>query len=71
MYLDDSHGEAGLPRQLLPDVSGGFRRGRKRRLQGLQLLGFDGGPRPASFADTGLLIVLVVAHVFVRHVPRF
>lgn len=46
-------------------MSGGLRRGRERRLQGLQLLGFNGGPRPASLPDGALLVVLVAAHVLI------
>lgn len=65
-YLDDSHVETRLPWQLLSDVPGGLRCGRKSRFQGLQLLGFYSGPRPASFSDGALLVVLVAARVFIR-----
>lgn len=68
VYLDHSHVEAGLSWKLLPDVSGGFRCGRKSRFQGLQLLGFDGGPRPASLSDRALFVVVVAACVFVGQV---
>lgn len=64
-YLDDSHVEAGLPGQLFPDVSRWLRCGRESRFQGLQLFGFDGGPRPASLTDGALLVVLVVARVLI------
>lgn len=65
-YLDDSHVKTRLPWQLLSDVPGGLRCGRKSRFQGLQLLGFYSGPRPASFSDGALLVVLVAARVFIR-----
>lgn len=65
-YLDDSHVETRLPWQLLSDVPGGLRCGRESRFQGLQLLGFYSGPRPASFSDGALLVVLVAARVFIR-----
>lgn len=65
LYLDDPHVEAGLLRQLLPDVSGGFRGGGERRLQRLQLLGLDGGPRAAPLPPEVLVVVLVVDRLFV------
>lgn len=68
IHLDDSHVEAGLARQLLADVSRGLRRGRERRLQRLELLGFDGGARPAALPHRALLVVvrlLVAARVLV------
>lgn len=71
LYLDDSHVEAGLPRQLLPDVSRRFRCSRKSRFQGLQLFGFYGGARPASFPDGALLVVLVATNVLIGQVSRF
>lgn len=67
-YLDDSHGEVGLVGQLLPDVSGGFRRGRESRFQDLQLLGFNGGPRPAPLPDGARFVIVVV--VFIGHMSR-
>ena len=50
-------------------MSGGFRRGRESRFQGLQLFGFDGGPRPAALPDGALLVDLSV--VFVGQMSRF
>lgn len=70
-YLDHPHAEAGLSGQLLSDVSGGLWSGRECRLQGLQLFGFDGGSRPASFPDGALLVVLVIAHVLIGQMSRF
>lgn len=64
-YLDDPHVEAGLLRQLLPDVSGGFGGGRERRLQRLQLLGLDGGPRAAPLPSEVLVVVLVINRLLV------
>lgn len=66
IYLDDPHVEAGLLGQLLPDVSGGLRCGRERRLQRLQLLGLDGGPRAPPLPTEVLVVVLVVRRFFVR-----
>lgn len=66
LYLDDSHVETGLLGQLLPDVSGGFGGGSERRLQRLQLLGLDGGPRAAPLPSEVLVIVLVINCFFVR-----
>lgn len=71
IYLDHSHVQAGLLRQLLPDVSGGFRSGRERRFQCFQLLGLDGCPGPASLSDGALLVVFVAARVFVGQMSRF
>ena len=65
LYLDDPHVEAGLLGQLLPDVPGGFGGGRERRLQRLQLLGLDGGPRAAPLAAEVLVVVLVVHRLLV------
>ncbi len=65
IYLDDPHVEAGLLGQLLPDVSGGFRGGSERRLQRLQLLGLDGGPRAAPLSSEVLVVVLVIYRFFV------
>lgn len=71
LYLDHSHVQAGLLRQLLPDVSGGFRSGRERRLQCFQLLGLDGCPGPASLSHGALLVVFVAARFFVGQMSRF
>lgn len=59
-YLDDPHVEAGLLGQLLPDVPGGFGGGSEGRLERLQLLGLDGGPRAAPLPSEVLVVVLVV-----------
>lgn len=59
-HLDDPHVEAGLLSQLLPDVSGGFGGGSERRLQRLQLLSLDGGPRAAPLPSKVLVVILVV-----------
>lgn len=65
LYLDDPHVEAGLLGQLLPDVSGGFGGGSERRLQRLQLLGLDGGPRAAPLASEVLVVILVINRLLV------
>lgn len=65
LYLDDPHVEAGLLGQLLPDVSGGFGGGSERRLQRLQLLGLDGGPRAAPLPSEVLVVVLVIHRLLV------
>ncbi len=65
LYLDDSHVEAGLLSQLLPDVSRGFGGGSERRFQRLQLLGLDGGARAAPLPSEVLVIVLVINRFFV------
>lgn len=65
VYLDDPHVEAGLLGQLLPDVSCGFGGRSERRLQRLQLLGLDGGPRAAPLPPEVLVVVLVVNRLFV------
>lgn len=70
MYLDDPHAEARVPRQLLPDVSGGLRRCSERRLQCLQLLGFYCCPRAASLTRGLLLVVVVAANVLIGQLSR-
>lgn len=65
LYLDDSHVEAGLLGQLLPDVSGGFWGGSERRLQRLELLGLYGGPGSAPLPSEVLVVVLVINRFFV------
>ena len=49
-YLNDSHVESGLLRELLSDVPRGLGRGRERRLEHLELLGLDGGARASLLA---------------------
>lgn len=65
-YLDDAHVEAGLLRQLLPDVTRGLGRGHESGLEGLQLLGLDGGARAAPLGARVLLLVLDVVALLVR-----
>lgn len=69
-YLNDPHVEAGLLRELFPDVSRGLGRGRERRLERLELFGFDGGARASALRPRALLVVLVTARVFIREVAR-
>ena len=50
VHLNDSHAEAGLLGELLPDVTGGLRSLAEGSLEDLQLLGLDGGAGAASLA---------------------
>lgn len=67
-HLYDPHVEAGLLRQLLPDVPSGFGGGREGRLEGLQLLGLDGGAGPPPLGPQVLVVVLVASGLLVRDV---
>lgn len=64
-YLNDSHVEPRLLSQLLPDVPGGFGGSRKSSLEGLQLLGLDGGAWSSPLGPRVLLLILVVGGLFV------
>lgn len=64
-HLYYSHGQAGLLRQLLPDVSGGLRGRREGRLQDLQLFRLYSGPRAASFR-AGTAVAAATAGAAVR-----
>ena len=50
VHLNDSHAEAGLLGELLPDVTGGLRSLAEGSLEDLKLLGLDGGARAPSLA---------------------
>ena len=50
VHLNDSHAEAGLLGELLPDVTGGLRSLAEGSLEDLQLLGLDRGAGAASLA---------------------
>lgn len=65
-YLNDSHVEAGLLRELLADVTCWFRRGHERRFERLQLFGLDGGARAAALLARALLLALVGVRVLIR-----
>ena len=54
--LDDAHRQARLFGQLLPDVPGRLRCLAKGRLQHLQLLGLDRGPRASPFVAVAALV---------------
>ena len=76
VHLDDSHAEAGLLGELLPDVTGGLGSLAEGSLEDLQLLGLDGGAGAPSLAarllgGPVLLLELVPGEVpGVEAVPR-
>ena len=59
-HLDDSHGQPGLLGQLLSDVSRGLGRLVECRLQDLQLLRLDRGPRAASLRPAAAVVGALV-----------
>lgn len=66
--LDDTHIEASLLSQLLPDVARGLGSSSKGRLQSFQLLCLDGCARPPSFGAQVLVVILIAAPFLVRYV---
>lgn len=66
--LDDTHVEASLLSQLLPDMARGLGSSSEGCLQSFQLLRLDGGARPPPLGAQVLVVILVAAPFLVRYV---